>query len=154
MKILLAVDGSSYSADAAGAVASHSWPPDTIVKVLMAVEAIIPTWPDGWFSFGGSETLELVRQEMTKQAKQVVTDVAQTMPADGPAVETAVIFGDPRSVIIDYAEEWSADLVVIGSRGLTGLKRLVLGSVAQSVVSHAPCSVAVVRKKRLPDELS
>ena len=49
---------------------------------------------------------------------------------------------------LDRAEEWSADLVVVGSHGYTGLKRLLLGSVAQSVVSHAPCSVEVVRKKR------
>jgi nucleotide-binding universal stress UspA family protein len=62
-----------------------------------------------------------------------------------------VIFGDPRSVIVDQAEEWSADLIVIGSRGLTSLKRLLLGSVAQSVINHAPCSVAVVRKKQQPE---
>jgi nucleotide-binding universal stress UspA family protein len=151
MKILLAIDGSSYSTDAAEAVAAHSWPPDTVVRVLTAVEAIIPTGPDIWFSIGGGETIELVRQEMTRQAKQLVSRIAETMGAGGPVVETAVIFGDPRSVIVDQAEEWSADLIVIGSRGLTGLKRLLLGSVAQSVISHAPCSVAVVRKKQQPE---
>jgi nucleotide-binding universal stress UspA family protein len=149
MKLLLAIDGSSYSADAAGAVASHPWLPDTVVKVLTAVEPIIPTGPDVWFGVGG-ETLELARQEMTRQAQQLVTGVTETLRASGLVVETAVINGDPRSVIVDQAEEWSADLIVVGSRGSTGLKRFLLGSVAQSVVSHAPCSVAVVREKRQP----
>ena len=56
--------------------------------------------------------------------------------------------GDPRTVIVDEAKEWSADLIVMGSHGYTGLKRLLLGSVAHSVVSHAPCSVEVVRVKQ------
>jgi nucleotide-binding universal stress UspA family protein len=56
--------------------------------------------------------------------------------------------GDPRSVTIDEATEWRADLIVVGSHGYTGIKRLLLGSVAHSVVSHAPCSVEVVRQKQ------
>ena len=57
--------------------------------------------------------------------------------------------GDPRSAIVDEAEEWGADLIVVGSHGYTGLKRWLLGSVAQSVVGHAPCSVEVVRRKQI-----
>jgi nucleotide-binding universal stress UspA family protein len=53
--------------------------------------------------------------------------------------------GDPRSVIVDEAQAWQADLIVLGSHGYTGIKKWLLGSVAQSVVSHAPCSVEVVR---------
>ena len=150
MKVLLAIDGSSYSADAVRAVAAHPWPPGTVVKVLTAVEALIPTGPDIWFGVAGESTLELARREMTKQATRLVTGVAETMQASGLAVETAVVNGDPRSVIVDQAEEWAADLIVVGSRGTTGLKRFLLGSVAQSVVSYAPCSVAVVRGKQQP----
>jgi nucleotide-binding universal stress UspA family protein len=59
-----------------------------------------------------------------------------------------VRYGDARSCIVDEAKEWGADLIVVGSHGYTGLKRLLLGSVAQSVVTHAPCSVEVVRGKQ------
>lgn len=153
MKILLAVDGSSYSADAAELVAARPWPPDSVVKVLTAVESIAPPVPDIWSGLGGVETLERVRQEMTAQAKQLVTGVAETLRARrGLVIEMAVLYGDPRSVIVDQAEGWSADLIVVGSHGYTGLRRLLLGSVAQSVVSHAPCTVEVVRRKRRPDE--
>ncbi|HXI92958.1 MAG TPA: universal stress protein [Blastocatellia bacterium] len=61
--------------------------------------------------------------------------------------ETVVRPGDARSVIVDEAIEWSADLIVVGSHGYSGIKRWLLGSVAHSVVSHAPCSVHVVRKR-------
>jgi nucleotide-binding universal stress UspA family protein len=54
--------------------------------------------------------------------------------------------GDARSAILDEADSWGADLIVVGSHGRTGLKRLVLGSVAAAVVAHAHCSVEVVRR--------
>ena len=147
MKVLLAIDGSSYSTAAVELVASRPWPPDTIVKVLMAVEPIMQP-PDMWSGMVGVETFELARKELTSQADQLVKNVAERLRKTGLMVETQVSNGDPRSIIVDQAEEWSADLVVVGSHGYTGLKRLLLGSVAQSVVSHAPCSVEVVRKKR------
>ena len=112
----------------------------------MAVEIPLPT-PDTWSGLVGVETLELARKELLRQATEVVVGVAETLQAAGLNVETAVREGDPRSVIVDQAEEWSADLIVMGSQGYTGLKRLLLGSVAQHVVSHAPCSVEVVRNK-------
>ena len=147
MKVILAVDGSSYSAAAAQLVATRPWLPDTTVRVLMAVEPIMQA-PDMWSGIVGVETLELARKELMRQATQVVNGVAETLRAASLDVETAVREGDPRSVIVDQAEAWSADLVVVGSHGYTGLKRLLLGSVAQSVVTYAPCSVEVVRKKQ------
>jgi nucleotide-binding universal stress UspA family protein len=58
------------------------------------------------------------------------------------------IFTDVESItgaIIDYASDMSIDLVIIGTKGRTGLKRLLLGSVAQGVVQHAHCPVLLVR---------
>jgi nucleotide-binding universal stress UspA family protein len=53
--------------------------------------------------------------------------------------------GDARQVILDEAQEWPADLVVLGSHGRTGMKRVLLGSVSDSVSRHARCSVQIVR---------
>ena len=55
--------------------------------------------------------------------------------------------GDPRDVLVDTARNLHADLLVVGSHGRTGLAKLVLGSVAAHVVTHAPCSVLVVKMK-------
>jgi nucleotide-binding universal stress UspA family protein len=146
MKIILAVDGSQYSADAAEVVAARPWPSGTIVRVLSAVEDVTPPATELWYDAGGS--IERVRQEMTTRAERLAAGIAEALQASGLTVETAVRYGDARSVIVDEAAEWDADLVVVGSHGYTGLKRLLLGSVAQSVVGHAPCSVEIVRKKQ------
>jgi nucleotide-binding universal stress UspA family protein len=53
--------------------------------------------------------------------------------------------GDPRSVILDTAKTWQADLIALGSHGRHGLDRFLMGSVAESVAVHAHCSVVVVR---------
>ena len=63
----------------------------------------------------------------------------------GLAVETAIREGYPASVIEDEARERHADLIVIGTRGHTGLKHLLLGSVAERVVQKAPCPVLTVK---------
>jgi nucleotide-binding universal stress UspA family protein len=144
MKILLAVDESEYSAAAAAAVATRPWPSGTIVRVLTAREPVVPPAAELWYDAGGS--IERAQQELTARAEQLTAGVAETLRASGLTTETAVRDGEPRSVIVDEARDWSADLIVIGSHGYTGLKRWLLGSVAQAVVNHAPCSVEVVRK--------
>jgi nucleotide-binding universal stress UspA family protein len=145
MKILLAVDESEYSAAAAEAVATRPWPSGTIVRVLTAVEPVVPPAAELWYDAGGN--IERAQQELTTRAEQLAAGVAETLRASGLTVETAIRDGEPRSVIVDEARDWSADLIVIGSHGYTGLKRWLLGSIAQAVVTHAPCSVEVVRKK-------
>jgi nucleotide-binding universal stress UspA family protein len=77
----------------------------------------------------------------------ILPRAAERLGTKGLPIETVVRQGDPRSAIVDEAEEWAADLIVVGSHGRTGIKRWLLGSVAQSLVSHAPCSVVVVRRK-------
>jgi nucleotide-binding universal stress UspA family protein len=145
MKILLAVDGSPYSAVAAESVSKRPWPQGTVVRVLSAVEDIVPPASELWYDAGGS--LEEANRHIVTQAERLTNKVGETVRGGGLTVETAVRHGDPRSVILDEAKEWDADLIVVGSHGYTGIKRLLLGSVAQSVVSHSPCSVEVVRQK-------
>ena len=145
MQILLAIDGSEYSAEAVKAVTERPWPEGTEVRVLTAVEPVVPPATELWFDAGGS--LERAQRELRTRAEQLVAGVTETLRAVGLTAEAAVRDGEPRSAIVDEAREWDADLIVLGSHGYTGLKRWLLGSVAQAVVSHAPCSVEVVRKK-------
>jgi nucleotide-binding universal stress UspA family protein len=146
MKIILAVDNSEYSDVAIKEVARRPWPTKTVVRVLSVVEPITPPAAELWYDAGGS--LERVEEEITKRAKQLTSKTAKKLKGNGFTIETAVRNGDPRSEIVDEAGDWSADLIVMGSHGYTGIKRLLLGSVALSVVSHAPCSVEVVRRKQ------
>jgi nucleotide-binding universal stress UspA family protein len=65
-----------------------------------------------------------------------------------PKVSIALLEGDPAKALADFAAAQNADLVVVGSTGLSGLAKAMFGSVAAKVVQKAPCSVLVVRRKK------
>ena len=150
MKILLAVDESPCSEEAIKEVAARTWPPDTTVRVLHVVGKFVPPAAELWYDAGGN--LERAREEVKTREAEMLDGVAEKLRSSGLTVETMVRDGDPRTRIVDEAREWSADLIVVGSHGYTGLKRLLLGSVAQAVVDHAPCSVKVVHKKQTEEK--
>ena len=83
-----------------------------------------------------------------KQAEALVTKVADRLRSKGLKVTTKVEQGDSKSGIIDAASKWRAELIIIGSHGRKGLDRFLMGSVAESVARHAPCSVEIVRIPR------
>ena len=78
-------------------------------------------------------------------AESLVQRAARDALRKSVEVETHVREGQPAEVIIDVANQEQADLIVVGSRGLTGIKRYLLGSVSTKVSEHAPCSVMIVR---------
>jgi nucleotide-binding universal stress UspA family protein len=145
MKILLPIDDSKYSEAAIEAVASRAWPKDTVVRVLSAVEPVIAATA-GLFS-GAAGSLDHVRDELAERAEQLTERTVAWLEARGCVAEAVVRAGDPRSVILDEAKTWPADLIAIGSNGYSGVKRFLLRSVAHSVASKAPCPVEIIRAK-------
>jgi nucleotide-binding universal stress UspA family protein len=145
MRILLPVDGSAPAQEALDEVARRPWPMPSSVRVLSVVR---PYAPPAIEFVPGTFTLQEVLEQHQIEAEQIAARAADRLAQTGLSVDTAVRQGDPRAAIVDEATEWGADLIVIGSHGHTGLKRLLLGSVAQAVVAHAPCSVEVARHRR------
>jgi len=96
---------------------------------------------------GGLTWMQSAEEEMTTQAQGLATRVEKELRDAGLPAESRVVKGDPRDALVDTARSLHADLVVVGSHGRTGLAKLVLGSVAAHVVTHAPCSVLVVKMK-------
>jgi nucleotide-binding universal stress UspA family protein len=78
---------------------------------------------------------------------QIVDGAIAELDVEPPEVMRSVVPGPPAVTLIEAAE--TADLLVVGSHGRTGLRRLVVGSVANACVQHSPCPVVVIR---LPDE--
>ncbi len=77
---------------------------------------------------------------------ELLEQARRTAAAAGVAhIETVARQGDAADAILDVAEEQSADLIVVGNKGMTGAKRFLLGSVPNKVSHHAPCSVLIVR---------
>jgi len=80
------------------------------------------------------------------EAEQSLGRYAQDLKGRGVEVETLVREGYPASVIVDEAAGQSADLIVIGTHGHSGLKHMLLGSIAERVVQKAPCPVLTVKR--------
>jgi nucleotide-binding universal stress UspA family protein len=85
-------------------------------------------------------------EDQRKEAEALVADAAKSLRDAGFAVTTAIEEGSAKSILVDTAGKWPADLVVLGSHGRKGLSRFLLGSVSEGVSRHAPCSVLIVRK--------
>jgi nucleotide-binding universal stress UspA family protein len=144
MRILLAIDGSPHSQTAVDEVARRPWPSKSQIRLLSVIQPYAP--PATEFVLAGA-TFEDMRQQQVSSAKEIMERAAESLKKSGLSTETAVREGDPRSAIVDEADDWGADLIVVGSHGRTGLARWLLGSVAQAVVGHASCSVEVVRRR-------
>jgi nucleotide-binding universal stress UspA family protein len=74
-----------------------------------------------------------------------VEKVKQQVEGKKVEISSDVLIGSPESRIVEMADEIKPDLIVVGSHGYSGWERLLLGSVSDAVVHHAPCSVMVVR---------
>jgi nucleotide-binding universal stress UspA family protein len=144
MRILLAVDGSESSNAAIAEVARRSWPPDSTLRVLSVTENLFPPASSSGMSLGEVNYPELNRQ-LADQAHHIAERAAAAIRHADLSVTTKVRNGDPRVEIVDEATERGTDLIIVGSHGRTGLRRWLVGSVAEYVVRHALCSVEVAR---------
>jgi len=145
MKILLAVDGSPCSDAAVEEVGRRPWPEGSSVKVLSAFELPTPPTPEAWAL--PINYFEEMDAALRKQAQMIVERALEKLKSrvNKIAIDGQCLPGPPRTVILDEAEDWGADLIVVGSHGYNAWERFLLGSVSQSVISHAKCSVEVVR---------
>ncbi|MGH9425110.1 MAG: universal stress protein [Terriglobia bacterium] len=158
MKILLAVDGSPCSDEAIEETGRRPWPAGSEIKVLTTFELPLPPTPEAW-AIPPNYFAELDRAASEHARSIIERAVTKLRSAMGPEanIKGESVPGPPRMVILDEAESWGADLIVVGSHGYRAWERFLLGSVSQSVVSHAKCSVEVVRcRKRAggPEETS
>lgn len=145
-RILLAVDSSKYSKSAAGFLRRHVAGTASRVTVLSVVPPIATD-----IAARVLETSEIDRlmKPATEGARVLVAGYRESFLKDGYAVTTEVLSGHPSQSILDYVQTSKPDLVVMGSRGLAGNERLQLGSVSESVVKYAPCSVLVVKGRHV-----
>ena len=146
MKILIGVDGSPYSDAALEEVAQRAWPTGSEVLVVTAYEMPLAPTPEVWaMPVDYYERLERAMRSQTDAIIEAAIDRLKKAVGDTVKLEGKAVMGSPKSVIVDEAEKWKADLIIVGSHGYPTWERLLLGSVSQTVVSHAKCSVEVVR---------
>jgi nucleotide-binding universal stress UspA family protein len=133
--IVFATDGSKYSATAAERAISFAKSYGGELKVLSVVDV-----PAEFYAEAPAAV-----EDMVKKAKGFVADVKAQAEAAGVKAETFVGEAEAYQAINNLAQEQKADMIVLGSHGRTGLRRLLMGSVTEKVIGHAPCPVLVVK---------
>jgi nucleotide-binding universal stress UspA family protein len=146
MKIMMAVDNSVHARAAIELVKSMPWGPRTQVLVVSIAAIPVQTYSEVYVGVGA---VPVEAWETEQHAcEQLVDSAATALKGSGLQVRTRVLKGDPREALVDLARSEQVDLLVVGSHGRTGLSKLLMGSVASHVVTHAPCNVLVVKQHR------
>ncbi len=151
MRILVAIDGSEHSEAVVDEIARRDVPADSEVRVISVVEP--PNFPITYAGGGVDMQLYDVMESASREgARKAVEKAAANLRADEKSrelsVTTKVLSGSPKVVILEEAEAFGADLIVVGSHGHGVLERFLLGSVSQAVALHAKCSVEIVRSPK------
>ena len=145
MRILIGVDDSAHSKAAVEFVRMMTWPKDSKAIVLSVVPPVAAAYAE---VYAPSALLMEPMEDMTRMHQEIASNAERTLQVGPLSTEAKVVQGDPRTALIDTARSEGADLIVVGSHGRTGLAKLLIGSVASHVVTHAPCSVLVVKLEK------
>ncbi len=148
MKILLATDGTKHSDCALRIIDKFNLTEGDEIKIVSVVDMALPLSIDMYGPGYLPSTAEIEKSAQESAEKLLQTNrekILQSFSGKNVFVSTDVLFGSPDSRIVETAEEMNADLIIVGSHGYNRWERLLLGSVSDSVIHHAPCSVLVVR---------
>lgn len=150
-KVLVPTDGSKYSLNAAHAIANRPWDPTTLFEVVSVVEpltrAVRYLYPPYGMLSDDSAEAEVLREQEMQHVVNAIKDAERILTDAGLSITDHVLINvdAPGKLILEEADTWGADLIVMGSHGRRGIKRLLIGSVSESVALHATCSVELVR---------
>jgi nucleotide-binding universal stress UspA family protein len=148
MKILFATDGSSFSEAAARDLRRFPFPAHSELTILTVAEKMVALFDDRHdVPEPERQTYDQAEQAVRESAQQLLTQTLASFPAPAWNSTTMLREGRAAGEILQAAREIEADLIVLGCRGLGGVKRFLLGSVSQKVMLHAPCSVLISRPR-------
>ena len=147
MKILFATDGAKQSEAAIDMLKHFRLGEGDVIKVISVIDMAVPMAVDiyGGYLPDTTEFEKTARENATKILDSAADEIRNYFIDPPLNVETEVLFGSPESRIVEAADEFKPNLVVVGSHGYNTWERLILGSVSDSVVHHVPCSVLIVR---------
>jgi len=152
LRVLIAVDGSTNSEAAIEAVARRQWAEGTEIR-LVAVDDPFAHPEIGYLRWNLAEDKPESNEESRSWISQVIETPTQLLNSAGLNVSHTIRWGDATSMILNEANEWKADSIFVGARGLGRFKRFFLGSVSSGIASRAKCSVEVIRMKEIIESI-
>lgn len=147
MKIILATDGTEHSDQAVEMLGRLALSEGDVIKIVSVIDMAMPMAIDIYAGYlPNTAELEKIARENAENTLAATEKIALEQLKDAAVtIEKETLIGSPESRIVECAEDFGADLIIVGSHGYNRWERLLLGSVSDSVVHHAPCSVLVVR---------
>jgi nucleotide-binding universal stress UspA family protein len=145
--VTVAVDGSEHARAALRFVCGLPLPAGTLLHLVSVIEPL--RYPSTAPSVIAPQLVAALRdyeEERRRELEQVLAAAAAEAPS-AVTTSTTTLVGAPALSILAEADKRGTDLVVVGARGLGAVKRLLLGSVSESVLRHAACPVLVVRPR-------
>lgn len=141
--IVVAVDGSENSKDALREIANRSWPARTKFQLVSVVDASMETLLAG---DGAASSYARAEDRSARDwVNRMAEDSARILFDAGLEVSNFIYEGDPKRVLVKVADDFKANAIFLGARGLHHGRKLSLGTLASAVVSRASCTVEVVR---------
>jgi nucleotide-binding universal stress UspA family protein len=152
LRIVVATDGSQEAEDMVRLVAARSWPDKTEVQVVSVVQTLVPAVSALEANTFAQEAIAFnIITEADKRESDRLRGVAEQsagiLRSAGLVVTPRLLNGSPGEAIVSAAETWKADAIFVGARGVGRIERLLLGSVSTYVVTHARCTVEVIRPR-------
>jgi nucleotide-binding universal stress UspA family protein len=145
-KILVAIDKSGYKdkTTAYAITLAKSLGAELTVIHVIGKSSLGATADVLGYYRGGK--LKAFQEALKKDAEKLLDRVVQAGEDEGVVVHQQVMIGSPiKKIILDYAKNHKMDLIVIGTKGMTGIEKFLMGSVANDVVAYAHCPVLAVR---------
>ena len=139
--VLVGIDGSAESESAVRAVGELCDPERVDVRLSAVVKlADAVSLADDWSRLVSKGRDELLTQ-LRRRSDQDLARARKSLETKGFVVSSSLVEGNPRERLLEQAEETRADVVAVGARGRTGLERVLLGSVTDGIVRHAPATI-------------
>lgn len=148
-RILVGADGSADSKLSLEVVGSLAGPETCDATVLAVAQIPYPTFAGGpGVAYATTAYTEDIERELTASARRFAEDAARSLRDAGFTTETKCVLGSAAIRLLEEAEKISADIVVVGSRGLGPLDRWVMGSVSDKMARHAPAALIARHRAR------
>jgi nucleotide-binding universal stress UspA family protein len=148
IRILVGYDGSPASVVVLEALAARVWPPRTIVELLTVIEPMSTALALASLKNHPVGKIPRTKNYVKIWLETMTESAAQELRAAGPAVSSAVVEGEPQTVLLRAARRSKADCIFLGARGIRAIQRFLLGSVSTAVTARAHCTVEVIRPLR------
>jgi nucleotide-binding universal stress UspA family protein len=143
--IVVGTDGSDTASIAVSRACELARLTGATLHVVHAYQQLSPTQVAGAsVAAGPSIDIQGINEGIAAAADELVTNATRDVDLSDVDVQRHARPGDPADLLLLAAKEYDADLIVVGNRGMSGVRRFVLGSVPNKVAHHSPCSLLII----------